>query len=216
MNLALGLLAAAFVHTEPVTPPGLQVQLSGTQLQVTGSARPGPLRLTLSGDRTVNFSVLAGDRRVAGAAVGLGRPYRTTIPADAREYVVAADGLRTTFTPSGAPSEVPAPYADARVTITDDAIEVPAALPRSGVIRVDQRATHTRGALAFRLPRALATDEAIALVRKGRVGRVGVRTDLVGPVSPGTTNRVRTTLLRGRYLVVSLARHPLIAATKVG
>ncbi len=245
--LALALLpstAAASVRTEPVAAPGVGVHLAAGGLRVSGAARPGPVKLTLTGERTASVAIielapghtaaelgdLAGTedpaavekigRFVAGATVAPGRTYRTTITAHARDYVAVdvsdEDGPRVTFTASGDASTAVAPKADARITITDTGFKAPSVLPADGVIRVDHAGRDAHQALALRIPADVSTAEAIRRVKRGRVGQAGTRTDLVGLVSAGTTNRVQVHLRRGRYLIVSIGGgEPLIATTRV-
>ena len=216
--------AAAEVRTEPVSTPSLRISLAGDGPRLIGAARPGPVRLTFSGEKAAAVHVLElhpgysaaevgrdltsmerAGRLVAGATVTPGRTYRTTIIAHARDYlVVDADGGRATFTVAGHATFAPVPRPDALVKVRDGGFSAPAVLPRRGVIRVDNLARQARDATLLRIPHEISTRRAITIVRRGR--STGLPTPLVGLVSPGTTNRVQADLRPGRYLLVSLTR----------
>ncbi len=236
--------ATAAVRTEPVSPPGVRVHLEQGALTVSGAARPGPLRLTLTGEQTASVAIIElapghtaaelGDvagledpaaverigRLVAGATVWPDRVYRTTITAHQRDYVAvdvsSEDGPRTTFRVAGAPVAAPLPRADARITMTDDGFDVPKVLPARGVLRVENAGRLAHHALALRIRAGLSTAEAVRLATHGgRPMAAGTPIDLVGVVSAGTTNRVQVRLRPGRYLLMSLTGDHTYATTRV-
>ncbi|HEX6021519.1 MAG TPA: hypothetical protein VFZ00_05950 [Solirubrobacter sp.] len=199
--LAAG-LAASLVGTEPVGPPGVRVHYVDEHLYDTGSTRPGPLRLTLTGSQTTSIAIVELDpgrttaeltdldsadrvgRVVAGATVRAGRTYRTTIVARRDLIALAANGAKTRLRLNGTRVTVPPPRAAARIVVSDDDLRVPGRLPTHGVIRVDNAGTHPHRVVAVRLG-------------------TGAVTELVGPVSAGTTNRVHVRLRPGRYRVIA-------------
>jgi hypothetical protein len=203
-----------------VDPPGVTVNYDGSAIHVTGTARPGPLKLRLTGSVTANVAIIeqASNRAVAAAAVKPGRTYTTTITARAGTYVARelTEGAKATFTAAGKATTAAMPHADARIVVSTQGIDAPAALPAAGVIRIDNQSHDDQHVLAIRVPRGHTTSEAAKLVRKGRVGRAGKATELVGLVSPATSNRVQVRLTPGRYLLVSgLGRTPQITETRV-
>jgi hypothetical protein len=217
---ALPPLALANTRSAPVGPPGVTVDYDGTALTTSGLAHPGPLKLTLTGSATTNVAIveLSSNRVLAAAAVHPGRTYTTTITARAGTYVARdlTEGAKAAFTVSGEATSAALPHADARVNVTEQGIDAPKALPAIGVVRVDNQSHDDQHVRAIRVPRGRSTDEAAKLVRKGRVGRAGKATELVGLVSPATSNRVQVRLTPGRYLLVSgLGRTPEIATTRV-
>jgi hypothetical protein len=203
MNLFVAAaLAASLVGTEPAGPPGVRVHAVDGTLYDTGNARPGPLRLTLTGSQTTSIAIVELDpghtpaeitdldaaerigRIVAGATVRPGHTYRTTIVAGQRDLIaVAAGGAKTRLRINGTRVTVAPPRPDARIVITDDGFRVPRVLPARGVLRIDNAGERRHHVSAVRV-------------------RAGTRTELVGPVSAGTTNRVRVRLRPGRYLLI--------------
>jgi hypothetical protein len=217
---ALPPLALANTHSAPVGPPGVTVDYDGTALTTSGVAHPGPLKLTMTGSATTTVAIveLSSNRVMAAAAVHPGRTYTTTITARAGTYVARdlTEGAKAVFTVSGEPTSAALPHADARVAATEQGIKAPKVLPAIGVIRVENRSHDDAHVLAIRVPRNRTTDEAAKLDRDGRVGRAGHATELVGLVSPATSNRVQVHLTPGRYLLVSgLGGTPQIATAKV-
>ncbi len=213
-------LALADTHSASVGPPGVTINYDGTALTTTGAAHPGPLKLTLTGSVTANVAIveLTSNRVMAAAAVQPGRTYTTTITARAGTYAARelTEGATATFEVSGAATTTALPHADARVIVDEQGLDAPKALPAVGVVRVDNQSHDDQHVLAIRVAKGTTTDEAAQLVRNGRVGRAGRATQLVGLVSPATSNRVNVRLTPGRYLLVSgLGGAPIIAETKV-
>jgi hypothetical protein len=213
-------LAGADVRSAPVGPPAVEVHYDGKALTATGVAHPGPLKLSLTGSAAANVAVieLSSNRVMAAAAVKPGRTYTTTITARAGDYVARelTEGAKTTFAVSGEATTAALPHADAHVVVNQKRLVAPERLPAIGVVRVDNRSHDDQHVLAIRVPRGRSTDEAAKLVRKGRVGQAGAATELVGLVSPATSNRVAVRLTPGRYLLVSgLGGTPEIATAKV-
>jgi len=245
-RILLGLLLAGALapSTAVAATPKVTAYFDGTSINVDGQARTGPLEVTLTGIRRTSLAVIElapghtvselGDiagledpqqverigRLVAGGTVEPGRPYITTITAHERNYAVVdvsgEDGSRVQFTASG-PGDGSYPAADARVVIRDRSLEVPARLPRHGVIRVDNAGSQTGNALALRINPKLTTKEAIRrAVKRNQPMTAGTPINLVGLVSAGTTNRAQVHLRPGRYLVLSLVGAHAYAVTKVG
>jgi hypothetical protein len=194
-------VAASLVGTEPAGPPGVRVHAVDGALYATGNARPGPLRIALTGSQPTSIALVELDpghtpakitdldaaerigRIVAGATVRPGRRYVTTIVARRDLIAVAANGAKTRLRINGYPVTAPPPRADARIVMTDGGLRVPRSLPSRGVVRIDNAGGRRQRVVALRL-------------------RTGTATELVGAVSAGTTNRVLVRLRPGRYRVI--------------
>lgn len=137
--------------------------------------------------------------------------YTTTIEGHAGRYAIV------TLPDKGAPSVIGsfdvgegtdgavAPKPDATVTLREYGIGAPRTLPRKGVVRVRNAGKQLHELLAFPIAKGQTQNEALALLKAGKDKKVqfgGPPSALVGIVSPGTTNDVRVSLAKGRYVLV--------------
>jgi hypothetical protein len=228
-------LAAAGAVSAQAPPPAVEIALQGRTAQVTGAdaLRTGPTTLRVSARSPGAFFVLvelnpgvtrqafaAGLRRIQGpaqvrrfgvAVASGGAPYATTITLRPREYAIVEFGRQPrvvgSFTASEPGSGATAPAPDATVGLADFRFTGAGVLPRSGVVRWENRGRQMHEAVMFPV-RTRADQRSVARAfRRGAQeprGIAGPPAPLgVGLVDRGTVNDVQAERVRpGRYVVV--------------
>lgn len=145
---------------------------------------------------------------VGGGAVARGASYTTTFEAEAGTYVLLdttrQPAIRAEFTVGGEQGTAVAPEPDRTVGLREYRFEMPATLPRRGVVRFANRGEELHFALALRLKRGTSTGSVIRQLRRGRddIPGLGTATEPLGLVSGDTVNDVEVRFQPGRYVLV--------------
>ncbi len=137
------------------------------------------------------------------------RTHRTTITLKEGTYVIyditrgAIQG--PVITVGAGPNGATGPKPDATIRMKDYAFSLPSTLDRSGTFRFRNVGDDPHFAIAFRLKKGVRSTTVVDGFRRGdesvgeHIAGVG---NLLGVVSPGTTNDVRYRFRPGRYVMV--------------
>jgi hypothetical protein len=161
------------------------------------------LRTLRSADAAERYGKL-----VAGGAVARGAAYSTTFEAKAATYLLLdttqQPALRAQFTVGGEPGTAVGPEPDRTVGLREYRFDMPATLPRRGVVRFANRGDELHFALALRLRRGTSTRSVVRQLRQGRerIPGLGEGTEPLGLVSGDTVNDVDVRFRPGRYVLV--------------
>jgi hypothetical protein len=145
---------------------------------------------------------------VGGGAVARGASYATTFEAKAGTYLLLDTTqqpvLRAQFTVDSEQGTAVAPEPDQTVGLREYRFDLPATLPRRGVVRFANRGEELHFALALRLRRGTSTSRVVRELRQGReeIAGLGQGTEPLGLVSGDTVNDVEVRFQPGRYVLV--------------
>jgi hypothetical protein len=164
-------------------------------------------RQRLRGLRSADAAERYG-RLVAGGAVARGASYSTTFEAKEGTYLLVdttqQPAVRAEFTVGGEQGTAVAPEPDRTVGLREYRFDMPATLPRRGVVRFANRGEELHFALALRLKRGTSTSSVVRQLRQGKddIAGLGQATEPLGLVSGDTVNDVEVRFQPGRYVLV--------------
>lgn len=145
---------------------------------------------------------------VAGGGVARGASYTTTFEARAGTYLLLdttqQPALRAQFTVAGDAGTAAVAEPDRTVGLREYRFDMPATLPRRGVVRFANRGDELHFALALRLRSGTSTSRVVRQLRQGRedIAGLGAATEGLGLVSGDTVNDVEVRFQPGRYVLV--------------
>jgi hypothetical protein len=144
-------------------------------------------------------------------SVGPGRSFRTSVNLSPGSYLAAASGQRTqglgdfaTFEVGGTPTGGALPRADASIQMFDYGFRIPTRIDGDGTLRIDNIGRNEHFILGIRLNPGVNPRVARRQVISGEIFEgppLGEFVNIIGVVSPGTTNVIQADLRPGVYVV---------------